>query len=212
MKKLGIILLALFVIPVIAQQPQSGQSRGNRTPDEYVKLLESERRVSELQVDRVIEALKIKPGQKIADLGAGSGLFTRPIAAKLAGKGIVYAIDIDPELLKHIAKTAQEQKLSNIRTVLGTETDPKLPEPVDLIVIIDTLHHIQNQPTYLKNLKRYLRPDGRLAIIDFTNDWPVGHEKMKYTLDDLEGWMKAAGYKRTEKFDFLNNDFFVVYK
>ncbi|HWQ33683.1 MAG TPA: class I SAM-dependent methyltransferase [Blastocatellia bacterium] len=212
MKKLSIMLLALFVIPAIAQQPQSGQSRGNRTPDEYIKLLESERRVSELQVNRVIDALKIKPGQRIADLGAGSGLFTRPIAGKLAGKGIVYAIDIDPELLKYIEKTAQEQKLSNIRTVLGSETDPKLPEPVDLIVIIDTLHHIQNQPNYLKNLKRYLRPDGRIAIIDFTNDWPAGHEKMKYTLDDLEGWMKAAGYKRTEKFDFLNNDFFVVYK
>jgi ubiquinone/menaquinone biosynthesis C-methylase UbiE len=212
MKRPGIILLALLVIPAFAQQPQSGQSRGNRTPGEYVKLLESERRVRELQVDRVIEALKINPGQKIADLGAGSGLFTRPIAAKLSGKGVVYAIDIDPELLKHIEKTAQEQKLSNIRTVLGTETDPKLPEPVDLIVIIDTLHHIQNQPAYLKNLKRYLRPDGRIAIIDFTHDWPAGHEQMKYTLDALEGWMKAAGYRRTEKFDFLTSDFFVVYK
>ncbi len=212
MKKPGIILLALLVIPAFAQQPPSGQSRGNRTPDEYVKLLESERRISELQVDRVIAALKIKPGQKIADLGAGSGLFTRPMAAKLAGTGIVYAIDIDPDLLKHIEKTAQEQKLSNIRTVLGTETDPKLPAPVDLIVIIDTLHHIQNQSAYLKNLKRYLRPDGRIAIIDFTNDWPAGHEKMRYTLADLEGWMKAAGYTRTAKFDFLHNDFFVVYQ
>ena len=212
MKKPGIILLALLVIPAFAQQPPAGQSRGNRTPDEYVKLLESERRISELQVDRVIAALKIKPGQKIADLGAGSGLFTRPMAAKLAGTGIVYAIDIDPDLLKHIEKTAQEQKLSNIRTVLGTETDPKLPAPVDLIVIIDTLHHIQNQSAYLKNLKRYLRPDGRIAIIDFTNDWPAGHEKMRYTLADLEGWMKAAGYTRTAKFDFLHNDFFVVYQ
>jgi cyclopropane fatty-acyl-phospholipid synthase-like methyltransferase len=212
MRRLEIILLALLFIPVIAQQPQSGQSRGNRTPEDYVRLLESERRVGDLQVERVIEALKIRPGQKVADLGAGSGLFTRPLAKKVGGKGVVYAIDIDPELLKYIEKTAQAEKLSNIRTVMGSETDPKLPEPADLIVIIDTLHHIENQPTYMKNLKRYLRPEGRIAIIDFTNDWPAGHEQMKYTLDDLEKWMKAAGYTRVEKHDFLHNDFFVVYK
>jgi len=214
MKRLSILLLALLTIAGYAQQtqPPQGQSRGGRTPDEYIKLLESERRLEGLQVTRVIESLNVKPGQRIADIGSGSGVFTRPLAKKAGDKGMVYAIDIDQELLKHVEKTAQEQKLANVKTILAAEADPKLPEPVDLMVIIDTLHHIGNQAAYLKGLKKYLKPDGRIAIIDFSKDWPAGHEKMIYTVETLDGWMSAAGFKRVEKHDFLDNNFFVVYR
>lgn len=214
-KSLLSTLLALPLLIASAQQPPpqaQGQSRGGRTPDEYIKLLESERRIEGLQVTRVIESLSVKPGQRIADIGAGSGVFTRPLARKTGDKGVVYAIDIDQELLKHVEKTAQEQKLANVKTILAAETDPKLPELVDLMVIIDTLHHIGNQAAYLKGLKKYLKPDGRIAIIDFSKNWPAGHEKMAYTVDDLDGWMTAAGFKRVEKHDFLDNNFFVVYR
>jgi cyclopropane fatty-acyl-phospholipid synthase-like methyltransferase len=111
-----------------------------------------------------------------------------------------------------VAKTAQEQKLGNIRTILAAVDDPKLPEPVDLIAIIDTLHHIGNQPTYLKNLRRYLRPGGRIAIIDFNKTWPAGHEQMIYKLEDLDGWMQAAGFKLVTQHYFLDNNFFVIYQ
>lgn len=194
-----------------AQQPQ-GQSRGARSADEYIKLLESERRLEGLQVTKVIETLKVKTGDHVADIGSGSGVFTRPLAQKVGAKGVVYAVDIDPELIKYLEKTAAEQKLTNIKTLLVTEADPKLPAPVDLIVIIDTMHHIANQPTYVKGLKKYLKPNGRVAIVDFSKNWPAGHEKMIYTVDDLDGWMKAAGFKRTEQYDFLENNFFVVYE
>ncbi|HEX4947851.1 MAG TPA: methyltransferase domain-containing protein [Blastocatellia bacterium] len=200
------LCLSLFLLAGLAQQPQ------RRTADEYIKVLETERRIEGLQVQKVIETLKIKPGQRVGDLGAGSGLFARPIAKQLGEKGIVYAIDVDPGLLKHIEKTAAAEKITNIKTVLAAEDDAKLPEKVDLIVIIDTLHHIGNQGPYLKGLKKYLKPDGRVAIIDFSETWPAGHESMKYSLDQLEGWMKDAGFKRTEKHDFLNNNFFVIYK
>jgi cyclopropane fatty-acyl-phospholipid synthase-like methyltransferase len=210
-------LLTLPLMFVWAQQPQQhqqpqGQSRGGRSADEYIKLLESERRIGGLQVDKVIEALKVKADDRVCDLGAGSGLFTRPLARKANGKGVVYAVDIDPELLKHVERTAQEQKLTNIKPILASETDPKLPEPVDLIAIIDTLHHIGNQAAYLKGLKKHLKPGGRIAVIDFSRDWPAGHEKMVYTVNDLDGWMTAAGFKRVEQHDFLDNNFFVVYQ
>jgi ubiquinone/menaquinone biosynthesis C-methylase UbiE len=200
---LFVLLSALFLLP---------QTQPRRDPVEYIKTLESERRVDALQVPRVVESLKLKPGQRIADLGSGSGLFTRPIAKALGTTGVVYAIDIDPDLLKHVDKTAKEAGLTNIRTVLASESDPKLPEPVDLIVIFDTLHHIQNRAVYLANLKRYLRPQGRLAIIDFSETWPANHDDMKYSLGDLEEWMKQGGYVRVEKLDFLTNNFFVVYR
>jgi cyclopropane fatty-acyl-phospholipid synthase-like methyltransferase len=199
------LLLVLSVFLLGAQQAQQ-----RRDPQEYIKRLESEQRVKDLQVDRVVETLKISPGQKVADLGAGSGLFTRPISRKVGEKGTVFAIDIDPELLKHIDQTAE--KPSNIRTVQAAEDDPKIPERVDLIVIIDTLHHIRNREAYLKKLRNYLQPSGRIAILDFSKNWPADHEQMIYTPEELEGWMKSAGHKRVEKHDYLNNNFFVIYQ
>jgi 2-polyprenyl-3-methyl-5-hydroxy-6-metoxy-1,4-benzoquinol methylase len=213
-KSLFSLLLALPMLIASAQQqpPPQGQSRGGRSADEYIKLLESERRIEGLQVTNIIKTLKVRSGQRIADIGAGSGLFTRPLAHRAGDKGVVYAVDIDTELLKYVEKTAKEQNLSNIKTILGATDDPKLPEAVDLIVIIDTLHHISNQAAYLKGLKKYLKPDGRIAILDFSKDWPAGHEKMAYTVETLDGWMSAAGFKRVEKHDFLDNNFFVVYR
>jgi cyclopropane fatty-acyl-phospholipid synthase-like methyltransferase len=213
-KSLLFILLSLPLLFVAAQERQqpSGQSRGARSPEEYIKLLESERRIEGLQIDKVVEALKVRPDDRVCDLGSGSGLFTRPLARKANGKGVVYAVDIDPELLKHLERVAQEQKLANIKPIQASETDPKLPEAVDLITIIDTLHHIGNQAVYLKGLKKYLKPGGRVAIIDFSRDWPAGHEKMVYTVSDLDGWMAGAGFKRVEQHNFLDNNFFVVYQ
>lgn len=205
MKKLFIALLALTALLTVNAQAQQ------RSAEEYIKLLEGERRVENLQVPKVIETLKIKSNHKVADIGSGSGLFTRPLAKHLS-KGTVYAVDIDQKLLDHVAKTSAEEKLTNVKTILAPEDDPKLPEKVDLIVIIDTMHHIANQPTYVKTLKKYLRKNGRLAIIDFSKTWPAGHEKMVYKLEDLNGWMKAAGYKQVESYDFLDNNFFVVYR
>ncbi|MBI1765677.1 MAG: class I SAM-dependent methyltransferase [Acidobacteria bacterium] len=197
------VLVVTFTLPALAQQ---------RTAEEYIKVLENERRIEGLQVARVVDALLIKQGQRVCDLGSGSGLFTRPFARAAGPQGLVYAVDIDEGLLKYVDKTAQEQRLTNIKTIRADESDPKLPEPVDLIAIIDTLHHIANQPTYLKNLKRYLRPNGRIAIIDFSKTWPAGHEKMVYKLEDLHGWMQAAGFKLISQHYFLDNDFFVIYQ
>jgi cyclopropane fatty-acyl-phospholipid synthase-like methyltransferase len=205
MKTWKALTIALSIALIGAQAQQ------RRDPQEYIKLLESERRVENLQIDRVVDTLKIKSGQHVADIGAGSGLFTRPIAKKTGETGTVYAIDIDPDLLKHIEKTARDEKLSNVRTIMAAEDDPRIPEPVDLILLVDTLHHIKGQGAYLKSLRRYLRPSGRIAVIDFSESWPAGHEQMKYTLADLEKWMKGAGFQQVEKHDFLNNNFFVVY-
>ena len=125
------ILLALPLLFVSAQQQQQpgGQSRGGRSPEEYIKLLESERRIGGLQVDKVVEALKVRPDDRVCDLGAGSGLFTRPLARKAGGKGIVYAVDIDSELLKHVERTAQEQKLANIKPILAPKPTRSCPNP-----------------------------------------------------------------------------------
>ena len=183
-----------------------------RTPEEYVKLLEGAERVERMQVPRVVEALQLKPGMKVADLGSGSGLFTRPIAKAISPGGVVYAVDIDPALLKIVARSARDAGLTNVEAVVAAPEDPRLPQPVDLIFICDTLHHISGQRAYMKTLRKHVRSGGAVAVIDFSEEWPEGHEPMRYTLQQLDGWMNDAGFSRTASFDWLENSFFVVYR
>ena len=201
------ILACVVVMGTLASAQQA-----QRTPEEYAKFLEGADRVARMQVPRVVGALGLKPGMAVADVGSGSGLFTRPLAKAVLPGGVVYAVDIDPALLKIVERSAKEADIPNITTVLAATDDPKLPQPVDVIFICDALHHIGNQGPYAKKLRQYLKPGGRIAIIDFSERWPDGHEPMRYTLDQLDGWMKDAGFARTQSVDWLENSFFVFYE
>ena len=187
-------------------------SAQQKDPEAYAKTLEGAERVARMQVPRVIESLTIAPGSKVADIGAGSGLFSRPIAEHIRPGGIVYAIDIDPGLLKIIDRRSTEAGLKNIQTVLGAADDPKIPEAVDRAFICDALHHIGNQAAYFKTLAKYIKPGGRIAVIDFSEKWPTGHESMRYTAADLDGWLKAIGFAKIASHSFLENSFFVIYR
>ena len=215
-KSLLFILLALPLLFVSAQQQQQpgGQSRGGRSSEEYIKLLESERRIDGLQVDKVVEALKVRPDDRVCDLGAGSGLFTRPLARKAGGKGVVYAVDIDKGLLEHISERAKSLGIGNIKTVLGTFTDPSLPvKNVDVALINDVLHHIEARGEYLKNLARYLGPGGRIAVVDF-KPGQGGHAKQpeqQISKEQAAEWMNAAGLKVAEDVDLFPDKWFVIY-
>ncbi|MEJ2077763.1 MAG: methyltransferase domain-containing protein [Acidobacteriota bacterium] len=202
------LLLVTASLLLLAWQPASQR----RDPLEYIRILESAERVRKLQVDRVIDALNVQPGQKVADLGAGSGLFTRPLARRVGSSGTVYAIDIDRDLLDHIEETAREQDLPNISTVLASEFDPRIPEKVDLVLICDTLHQIKNANVYLHDLTRYLKHSARVAVIDYSDNWPQRFESSKYTVQDLDEWMTGAGLQKTQSFDFLDDNFFVIYR
>lgn len=183
-----------------------------RSPEEFAKLLEGADRVQRMQVPRVVEALQLKPGMKVADLGAGSGLFTRPIATAVQPGGVAYAVDIDPGLLAIVERSAKAESIPNIVTVRAAAADPQLPEPVDLIFICDTLHHIGGQAAYMQTLRKYLNPGGTIVVIDFSEQWPQGHESMRYSLEQLDGWMKDAGLSRVASHDWLENSFFVFYR
>jgi ubiquinone/menaquinone biosynthesis C-methylase UbiE len=179
----------------------------------YLFVLEHDERVESLQVDRVIDALGLAPGQRVADIGAGTGLFTRPIAAALGPAGTVYAVDVNRTLLDHIEETARSRGLANIRTVLSAENDPLLPGRVDLAFICDTLHHIENRAGYLLTLRRYLEPGGRVAVIDFReNESPHLSSSMKLNRTEVNAWMKSAGYSMESDHDFVGDNFFMIYR
>jgi ubiquinone/menaquinone biosynthesis C-methylase UbiE len=199
------VLLALVLL--VASTPAQ-----QRDPEAYAKTLEGAERVARMQVPRVLETLALTAGAKVADIGAGSGLFSRPIAKAVGATGVVYAVDIDAGLLKIVERTSKEAGLANVRTVLAATDDPKLPEPVDLAFICDALHHIGSQAAYLKTLAKYVKPGGRVAIIDFSEKWPQGHESMRFSVADLEGWMKGAGFTPVGSYTYLDNSFFVIYR
>ncbi|HSC28466.1 MAG TPA: methyltransferase domain-containing protein [Vicinamibacterales bacterium] len=190
----------------------AGSSAQQRSPEDYAKLLEGAERVARMQVPRVVDALQLQPGMKVADLGSGSGLFTRPIAKGIAPGGIAYAVDIDRGLLQIVERSARDSGIDNIRSVLAGADDPRLPEQVDLVLICDTLHHIPDRGAYLQGLRKYVGPGGRVAVIDFSERWPEGHESMRYTAVQLESWMKDAGFVRIASHDWLENAFFLMYR
>jgi arsenite methyltransferase len=97
--------------------------------------------------------------------------------------------------------------------VVAGQTEPNLPEPVDLIFICDTLHHLPDQADYVKQLGKLLLPGGRVAVIDFAEGhWPKGHDQFRITPTQVDGWMEAAGFRRTAGHTFLETNFFHVYE
>src|SRR5574341_1479130 len=114
------------------------------------------------QPEKVIATLRIRPGDRVADLGAGGGYFTFHLGQAAGATGKVYAIDIDKEMIDLISERAKKESVNNIETILAKTDDPLLPNTgVDLIFTANTYHHIDNRVSYFSNLQKYLRPGGR---------------------------------------------------
>jgi len=175
---------------------------------EYARHLEDPSRDEWQKPQDVLEALAIKHDEAIADIGAGSGYFSRRFA-KHAAK--VYAVDIDRALLKRVTKDAPP----NLVTVLAEPDDPKLPEhAVDTIFLCDVLHHIENRGAYYKKLAMAMKPAGRIVMIDFQKrELPVGPPvDMKLSEGDVVKELTAAGFAKSKSFDFLPYQYFLVFE
>ena len=152
--------LAFLVVAAAVAAAIASLAAQQRDPEQYARMLESRERVEHMEVDRVVGALGLAPGTTVADLGSGSGLFTRSLAREVAPGGTAYAVDIDRKLLDIVARSAADAGLTNIVTVLAAPDDPKLPAPVDLIFICDAFHHLPDKPQYARTLARYVKPGG----------------------------------------------------
>lgn len=207
------VFLAVFSLSVGLAHPASAQL-ASRSAEEWIKTLDSPQRIAGLKIDEMLAKLRLKPGNIVADIGAGSGVFEAPLAQAVSPGGKVYAVDIEQGLVDHIAQRAGELHLTNVQGVLGKFTDPNLPvRTVDLALINDVLHHIQDRAAYLKSLAGYLKPSGRIAIIDFIPE--KGSHKaqpeLQVTEAEVAGWMAAAGLKPVEQFDLFPDKWFVIY-
>jgi cyclopropane fatty-acyl-phospholipid synthase-like methyltransferase len=162
--------------------------------------------------DRVIAALGLKPGQSVADIGAGTGYFSVRLAKSQVAPR-VYAADIAPEMVKYLQDRAAKEGLKNVVPVLAAADKPNLPEPVDVILIVDTYHHIGSRAVYFRNLLKSLKPGGRVAIIDFKPDSPDGPPpEFRFPPEKFKSEMAQAGYKLAAQYDFLPRQQFLVFE
>jgi 2-polyprenyl-3-methyl-5-hydroxy-6-metoxy-1,4-benzoquinol methylase len=186
----------------------------SRPAEDWMARLERPERVAGLKIDYIISKLEVKPGQVVADIGAGPGVISLPLAKAVSPGGKVYAVEIDQAFLDHIEKKAKEQNVGNVTTVLGKFGDPMLPSrDVDVVLFHDVLHHIEDRAGYLKAVAKYIKPTGRVAIIDLP---PTGSHKdepsLIVTKEQVNGWMADAGFKPVQEFDGLSEGkWFVVY-
>lgn len=142
----------------------------------------------------VVRGLGLTGGEVAADIGAGTGYFTMPLARALP-QGKVIAVDVEKDMVRYLEERARKEGLTNVVPVLAPTDDPALPEPVDIVLLVDTVHHIEARPAYFAKVKQKLKPGGRVVVVDFKmGDIPVGPgEKMRITPDALTEEMQAAG-------------------
>lgn len=160
----------------------------------------------------VIQALALAPDAIVADVGAGTGYFAVRLANMLPA-GRVYAVDIEPDMVKYLAERARREKQDNMLAIAGAPDDPKLPEKVDLILMVDVHHHIDERERYFRKLSAALKPGGRIAIIDFRPDAPQGPPKAaRIAADRVIAELTSAGYTLAQEHRFLPNQYFLVFK
>ena len=162
--------------------------------------------------DEILDALHLEPTARIADVGAGTGYFSVRIAKRIP-EGKLFAVDIEPDMLRYLRERAHRDHLSVLVPILANAETPNLPEPVDLVLVVDTYHHIDNRITYLVKLRDSLRPNGRVAIIDFKADAPEGPPlEHRISPEKVTAEFTAAGYSLVATHQFLTRQYFLVFQ
>ena len=201
------LAILLVTAPVAAQL-------GSRPAEEWIKTLDGPARVAGMKIDEVVSALKLQPGQIVADIGAGSGLLEVPLAKAVGPRGRVYAVEIDAGFFPEIRKRAAAAQVTNVETVLGKFTDPALPvKSIDLALFHDVIHHVENRAAYLKTLAGYLAPAGRIVVVDYEGGkGPHSSQpELEVTRQQLAGWMKDAGLAQVDDVKLFPDKYFLVF-
>ena len=204
------VILACTVLLGIGWQSAFAQL-GQRPAEEYIDRMDRPGRVASLRVDAVIEKLQLKPGDIVADIGSGSGAFSIPMARAIGPNGTLYAVDIDQEMLDFVSEKATKERVGNVRTVLGEYNDPKLPvKDIDVAFFHRVLHMIENRQVYINSVAKYLKPDGRIVIIEKNRE--DADNWMWLNQSDVDTWMAAISFYPAEKFGVYDDRYFVVYQ
>jgi SAM-dependent methyltransferase len=183
----------------------------------YARLLERPNREEVQKSPAIMKALAFRSGERVADIGAGTGYFTFQIADEVGPTGIVHALDIAPEMLEYLELRVKARRAANVLLRRVTREDPQLaPGSVDTILMIDTIHYVKDRTSYARKLRPALAPGGRLVVIDYRpkpmpeRPWGPPPEQ-QFPREQLDREMDRAGFTVIASHDFLPEQFFVVY-
>jgi ubiquinone/menaquinone biosynthesis C-methylase UbiE len=213
---LSLLLFACLLASPQAAWTQESAAPQRKTSTPYtgdLSIFDSPGRDQKLHINRVMDILSIAPGKSVADIGAGSGWFTVRAAKRVTESGTVYAVDVNPAAIHHIADRAQQEHLGNVKTVLSEPDDPELPaNSIDAVLLLKTYHEVANPIVLLRNLRSSLRPNARVGIIDRSGNGEDHGVQKKVVLREAE----QAGYRLLEEHDDLvkadEMDYFLVFE
>ena len=215
--------LALFGCMVLQQVvlPQDSKPRDmhemhrlHQDPKAYIAMLDDPARDAYQKPHEVITALNLKPGEVIADIGAGSGYFTFRLARHVGDTGRIYAVDVSPDLIVHLNRRIRDLQSKNVVSILAAPDDPLLADAsIDRFFICDTWHHIENHASYLGLMKKMLKPGGQVVMVDFKKaQTPMGPPmEMRIDRDDLVREMETNGFRLATEHTFLPYQYFLVF-
>ena len=210
------LMLTLCAGPSAAQTvpTQHDAHKLHRNPADYIAALEDPKRDAYQKPHEVLQALAIKEGEIIADVGAGSGYFSLRLAQHVGPTGRVYAVDVSADMIRHLHTRIRDAGLLNVSPILAPPDDPLVPQPVNRFLFVNVWHHIEDQAGYLARMKKLLEPGGQVVMIDFhKRDLPVGPPvEMKIAREDLVRQMTANGFRLAAEHTFLPYQYFLVFE
>lgn len=217
-----VVAAALWITGAALAQPVSvnpgiNDSYESPDPGEFTKRFEVESREVYAHREKIVAAAKVKPGMSVADIGAGTGLFTRLFADAVGPEGKVYAVDIADSFLKHIDKTSADRGFRNVSTILATADSSNLAEgSVDVAFICDTYHHFEFPEKTMSSIHRALRPGGRVVAVDFhriegvSSEWVMSHVRAGQEVFRRE--IESAGFQLLEEPKLLKENYVMVFE
>jgi len=212
-------LSSIFVLLLVAQgtpslsqattPPQTGHRKTSTPYAGDLSIFESPGRDERLQINRVMDILGIVSGKSVADIGAGSGWFTVRAARRVGDTGTVYAVDINPEVIRYIDSRITRENLHNVRTVLGKPDNPLLPATVDAVLLLKTYHEVAQPIALLRNLRSSLSAGAKVGVIDRNGSGDDHGVARGIVIREAN----EAGYQLLEKEDFVKDgmDYFLVF-
>ncbi|MBX6315201.1 MAG: methyltransferase domain-containing protein [Isosphaeraceae bacterium] len=221
---LALALIALLAPWAEAQERPAAPREINKafeSPDveQYIKRFESESREVYAQRRAIVRAIGLKPGMAVADIGAGTGLFTRLFATEVGPKGKVYAVDISPAFLEHINKQAKQLGHEHVETRKGSQESTELPSnSIEVAFLCDTYHHLEKPKAVLASIHRALKPGGRLVVVDFDRREGVSSafvlEHVRANKETFIKEIESAGFEQIETGEppKLKENFFLQFR